>query len=239
MAMTDAAQPPLVSVIIPTKNAARYVAQALESVVTQGYGPLEILVVDGHSTDDTQAIVATFAAAIWIVQSGTGLSDAWNCGVAAARGELIAFLDSDDRYTPERLTAQVRVMVEQPQIDYSIVQTRHVHAAGEPPAQFRRAGMDADVAALIPGAMLARRALFARVGLFDTTLQICGDIDWFFRVKDLGAVRQDLPLVGLIKQTRHDSLSLDPANGPRYHRELLEVIRRSVARQRHAGGRGG
>ena len=90
----------LVSVIMPVFNAERFVAQALASVAAQTYSPVELLVVDGGSTDGTEALVQAYAAAHgpvrWLRQTGSGLAAAWNSGLAAATGEWVAFLDSDD-----------------------------------------------------------------------------------------------------------------------------------------------
>jgi glycosyltransferase involved in cell wall biosynthesis len=112
--MTDR---PLVSVIIPAYNAARFVAQAVESVLAQSYRPVEILVIDDGSTDDTARVLEPYRDAIrYIRQPNGGPSRARNNGLAHARGELIAFLDADDVWLPDKLSRQVRCLEESPAV---------------------------------------------------------------------------------------------------------------------------
>ena len=97
------AERPLVSVIITSYNYARYIGEAIESVWAQTYSPIEIIVVDDGSTDDTRAVLAPYADAgvTCIFQENEGKSGALNRGLAASQGEFIAFLDSDDAWLPD------------------------------------------------------------------------------------------------------------------------------------------
>jgi glycosyltransferase involved in cell wall biosynthesis len=96
-----------VSVVIPTYNRAQFVGEAIESVLGQTARPLEIIVVDDGSTDDTEAVCRKFGAQIrYIRQANGGVSAARNHGIRESRGDLIAFLDSDDRWAPEKLELQ-------------------------------------------------------------------------------------------------------------------------------------
>src|SRR5690348_16456087 len=110
---------PRVSIVMGTLDAGRFLATALASIREQTFDDVEIVIVDGGSTDDTRAIAEEYDARV-LHQRGEGLFEAWNEGVAAARGELIGFLDSDDRWDPPKLEAQVRVLDERPEIDYVI-----------------------------------------------------------------------------------------------------------------------
>ena len=87
----------LVSIVIPTRNYADYVGQAIRSALHQGYQPVEIIVVDDGSTDDTPAVLREFEGAIQVVRlGGLGVSAARNAGLAQAHGEYVVFLDADD-----------------------------------------------------------------------------------------------------------------------------------------------
>ncbi len=95
---------PAVSVIIPAYNCSVYLPEAIESVLTQTYTDIEIIVVDDGSTDDTPEVVAPYLDRIrYIRQSNKGLPAARNTGIRASGGEFVALLDGDDSWLPEKL----------------------------------------------------------------------------------------------------------------------------------------
>jgi len=100
---------PLVSVVIPTYNRAKFVTKAIESVLAQTYKDYEIIVVDDGSTDNTKEVLEPYMDKIrYIYRENAGVSAARNTGIRAAFGQWIAFLDSDDVWQPEKLTFQMR-----------------------------------------------------------------------------------------------------------------------------------
>ena len=112
---------PLVSVILPVKNGERFLAQAINSVLEQDYRPLEIVVVDGQSTDASAAIAQSFELVRYVFQQGElGLGRARNLGIEAARGELIAFINSDDLWAPHKLSVQVDYLARHPEVQFTI-----------------------------------------------------------------------------------------------------------------------
>jgi len=107
-----------VSAVIPTHNRAEFLPDALDSVWKQTYRPIELIVIDDGSEDNTQAVVQQWTEKFnhdaaftvrYIYQENKGANAARNKGIAAATGEYVAFLDSDDRWLPEKLTKQVAV----------------------------------------------------------------------------------------------------------------------------------
>ena len=97
---------PRVSVIIPAYNRADLIEETLDSVFAQTYRDYEIIVVDDGSTDDTRAVLAPLAAAgklRYTYQENAGLPAARNTGIRMAAGQYVAFLDSDDLFTPDKL----------------------------------------------------------------------------------------------------------------------------------------
>ena len=106
-----------VSVIIPTFNRSNFIIEALESIFIQEYFPLEIIIVDDGSTDDTKKVLKPYLDRIqYIYQENKGLGPARNRGIEKATGEYIAFLDSDDRWKPNKLKVQVDLLNVKPNI---------------------------------------------------------------------------------------------------------------------------
>jgi glycosyltransferase involved in cell wall biosynthesis len=107
---------PLVSVVLPAYNCARYIVEALGSVYRQTYDHWEVIVVDDGSTDDTRATLTPHLGRIrYLHHENQGACAARNTAVKLARGELIAFLDADDIWLPQLLELQVRVMQRSPE----------------------------------------------------------------------------------------------------------------------------
>ncbi len=104
---------PKVSVIIPAHNASKFIRDAIKSVLNQTYKDYEIIVIDGRngSTDNTREIVAEYEDKVrYLHQENTGLSDARNKGILSAKGEYIAFLDSDDLWFEKKLALQIEFL---------------------------------------------------------------------------------------------------------------------------------
>jgi glycosyltransferase involved in cell wall biosynthesis len=108
---------PLVSVIIPTYNTATYISAAVDSVLTQTYSPLEVIVVDDGSTDNTADVLGRYADKIrYLYQPNSGPAAARNRGFSEAHGEFIAFLDADDWWTSDKLEQQIPILLANPNI---------------------------------------------------------------------------------------------------------------------------
>ena len=98
----------LVSIIIPCYNQGQFLAEAIQSVLNQDYQEKEIIVVNDGSLDNTREVAQAFGDSIrYVEQTNKGLSSARNAGIRIARGEYIAFLDSDDQYLPHTLSTAV------------------------------------------------------------------------------------------------------------------------------------
>jgi len=220
----------LVSVIIPTRNSARYLTAALESVMRCGHEPFEVIVVDAGSTDATVEIAGAFAPVRVIPQTGEGLSAAWNSGIDAAQGALVAFLDSDDYWADGKLARQLEALRTSPEAQLTTALFRFFLDEGcAVPAGFKPELLDGPQAGQIPGTLVARRDLFDRVGVFDTAFAIAADVDWFARVKDRGEAVVVVDEVLLHKRVHKANLS---SNAAVNSRELLTALRSSVKRQR-------
>jgi len=102
--------PPLVSILINNYNYAQFLREAIESALSQSYSHVEIIVVDDGSTDQSREIILSYGSRlIPIFKENAGQASAFNAGVAASRGDILCFLDSDDYYYPDKIARVVEV----------------------------------------------------------------------------------------------------------------------------------
>lgn len=220
-----------VSVIMVVKNGERYLGDALESVAAQTRAPDEIIVVDGQSTDGSVALARAFPTRL-VVQIKPGLAEARNLGIECARSELVAFLDCDDVWAPEKLELQLRAMEENPALQYttSLMQFRAEANASARGMRGRDAGSPR--AGATPSALVARRALFREIGGFNPIYKIGCDSDWFARARDAKIPTAQLERVLVYKRLHDTNLSRDFAVN---RAEMFRIAKQSIARQRRTG----
>jgi glycosyltransferase involved in cell wall biosynthesis len=198
---------PTVSVIIPTYNAARYITEAVESVLAQTHPPTEILIIDDGSTDDTEGRLWQYRGRIrYIYQQNQGVASARNRGLREARGDLIAFLDADDVWHPEKLRWQLMVFAQRP--DLGAVSTESFDWPGTRYARSTPADTQASVTliswpklvirnCLTTSAMAVRSEVLKAVGPFDTQLQGPEDFDLWLRIAEVTKIGVlNVPLTG-------------------------------------------
>lgn len=207
---------PLVSVIMPAYNTARYIREAIDSVLDQDYGNKELIVIDDGSTDGTLDILRSYGDRLQLItQQNQGSAVARNAGLAAARGDYIAFLDSDDAWLPGKLSLQVRYLQDHPDIGmiYARWQVWKPDATGRfAPATSVAETLMTDGMPAVPGivdeqsgwlynrllftsllhtiTVLARRELVETVGRFDADLKRGQDYDYWLRTSRVTEIRQ-------------------------------------------------
>ncbi len=201
---------PKVSVIIPTYNRARYLAEAVESVLAQTFRDFEVVIVDDGSTDNTRDIAAKFPAAVrYYHQENEGASSARNAGIERAGGEYLVFLDSDDALLEDALEAGVAFLDRHPGVgfcygqlysmdeDGRLLMTRRLRGAKRScvrtgKEQVERILFRGDIT---PAAALVRRSCLEEVGGFDTAIPTGQDIDMWLRLSrrfDVGYLARPL-----------------------------------------------
>ena len=181
---------PLVSVIIPTFNRAAWIGEAITSVLQQTYAPIELIVVDDDSHDTTPAVVRAFGAALtYVHQAHAGVSAARNRGVAASRGSLVAFLDSDDMWLPHKVAAQVDVLQQQPEVEACYTDEIWIrHGVRVNPRQIhqKHSGWlflpSLPRCIISPSSIMLRRTLWEALGGFDESLPACEDYELWLRL---------------------------------------------------------
>lgn len=201
---------PLVSVIVPAFQAERFVADAVRSILSQSWRRVEAIVVNDGSSDRTGDVVDALARQDTRVrpvhQANTGLPGARNAGLDVARGTMIAFLDADDRITPDKLARQVAALRAAPEVGLIYGDHRAVRDAdgatfevrrGEPPLPFAELLVYRNWFA--PMAPLLRRSLIDRVGGFDETFDAAEDWDYWYRCAQVATFRYLPGIVGLYR----------------------------------------
>ena len=220
---------PLVSVLVPVYNGERFLEEALESAFAQDYSPFEVVVVDDGSADST-AEIARRRPVRYLRHDHAGIPATRNAAVQHARGELIAFLDADDVWPPGKLARQVECLAADPELDFVLGRMEVFAEPGfELPSWFTRAWLDEPQNGLLQ-TLVARKAVFDKVGLFDLDYEVGEDAEWLARAKDAGV--RSLVLREICSRYR-----IHGGNTTHRLREavpgtLLRAMRESVRRQR-------
>ena len=180
----------LVSVIIPCYNQAHFLADALQSVGAPEFARKEIIVVDDGSEDDTPAVASAFPSVRYVWQQNRGLAGARNTGLAQASGDLLVFLDADDRLLPGALQTGARLLRENPHWAFVAGRSRFISPAGLPlPTGQPSRGCGDPYLALLrrnsirnPAMVMFRRSVLERVGGFDPRVHACADYEMYLRI---------------------------------------------------------
>jgi glycosyltransferase involved in cell wall biosynthesis len=222
---------PLVSVMIGVYNGARYLGEAIDSVLAQTHAVHELIVVDDGSTDESGAVAARYGSPVRCIrQERGGMAASRNRAVQEATGAYFAFLDADDRFPAEKVERQLAAFAAHPELD---VVYGHV-------TEFLSPDLDAEALALLrqpkhdvpwptPNLMLVRREAFFRVGLFSTDLRVGIGVDWYARAGEAGLKSAVPPVVVLERRLHAEN------NGIRerqFKPQYLHVLKEALDRRR-------
>ncbi len=218
-----------VSVVIPAYQGERFLGAAIDSVLAQDHTPVEIVVVDDGSTDGTPDVARAHPVR-YVHQTNAGVAAARNAGIAAAQHDLLAFLDQDDLWLPEKLSRQVAVLAARPEVAFVNCRMRWFREADTPPPPWvRHEWIERPQLAYVTSAMLARRSAFETAGGFDES----------YRFGQRLRLADERPRCGLTEVVLDDVLVHHRVHGANAsydvraaRRDMLRLLRESAARKR-------
>ncbi len=222
-----------VTVVVPTHEGERYIAECLASIVGQSRPPREIIVVDDGSSDRGPEIAAAFEGPVRVVrQTKAGPAAARNRGIAMATQPYLGFLDHDDLWTPSKTEVQLAAL----EADAGLAATfGHMveFASPELAPEVTRHFAITDVAtpSTLISCMLIRTAEFRRVGTLDEGSR-ADFVDWYLRAHDLGLRFATVASVVVRRRIHERNTSRDP----RVKADYLRHLKASLDRRRHAVG---
>ena len=239
----------LVSVIIPTYNRGYCLCEAIDSVLAQTYTNIEIIVVDDGSTDSTEEILKKYGPEIqYLWQENQGVSSARNLGIRAAKGEWIAFLDSDDEWLPNKLERQLEELRKCSGLVAHATNSLLIHSGrelslfalrGKP--DFARDGcviirplITVFSMQFFTPSIIARKSALLKAGLFDVSMTLYEDLDCLARVVllgPLGVTNEKLTIVKRKGDTVESLSSQHVQDKSKSFRSMLHIFNKLLQRK--------
>ena len=220
---------PLVSIIMPVYNAEAFLRETLESIYAQTYEPFEVIAVDDGSTDSSVAILSSYPEVQVFQQANHGPSAARNRAIEYARGEFIAFVDSDDVIPANKLSLQVGYLLEHPEVAATLGRQEWMN----PPPGLARDVVWGDLDGVPILSMVVRLAVLQDVGEMDEAKG--GDLDFLVRLREQGHAFVVLPEIVLHRRYHGGNLVAGRGMSPLPAISLKEKLDRERARARGEG----
>jgi glycosyltransferase involved in cell wall biosynthesis len=221
---------PLVSVVTPSLNQGRFIEETILSVLNQDYPHIEYIIMDGGSTDQTLEILWKYKNRLtWFSEKDKGQSNAINKGLQLAKGEILAYLNSDDTYLPGAITQAVRYLtLENPDSPFVYGEGNHIAAEGTIIERYPTEPFDfwhfAETCFICQPTTFWKREVIEKIGLFDENLHYAMDYDYWIRVANqygtLGYINKYLANSRMYRETKTMSKRVE------FHEEILNVIRK-------------
>ena len=223
-----------VSVIIPTYNYARFIEDCLNSVLSQTYKNLEIIVVDDGSTDNTKEVLSAYGDKIkYIYQENSGLSASRNTGIKNATGKYIQFLDSDDFLHPKSIEHRVQFLTSNPSFKIAVCRNKFFYGYSKIIKNLLNRGWylhreNLDIHHLYVDSIAPTHAflfdseVIEKVGFFDTSLKVCEDYDYWLKVLQKGYIPHYCRKGVVYHRIHKESMSQDKIN-MYYHNAILHL----------------
>ena len=219
----------MISVIMPVHNGAVYLAEAINSVLSQTCLPGEVIVVNDGSTDDSAAIAGSFGPPVCCFSiAHSWAAAARNEGIARSKGEWLAFLDADDLWTADKLEKQLAMFDAEPQLEAVLgMMESFISPELEPSFQEQVVMPERIQKGFSSGTLLIRRESFLRIGSFNPELRSGEFIDWWARATEQNLRYALLPGVVLRRRLHNNNHTLQRSNTLQdYTRLALAALQR-------------
>jgi glycosyltransferase involved in cell wall biosynthesis len=221
----------LVSAIVPVYNCDRYLKEALESILQQTHPPSEILVIDDGSTDNSAAVAREFSSSVhYYSQPHQGAGTARNYDTQLAKGDYLAFLDADDIWEENKLSRQLEIFANKPEVDIVFGQMKNFHSPELPEEVKQKVYCPPElIAGYHPGTMMIKKAAFERVGLFETHWKLGEFIDWYLKAMEAGLKSVMLPDLVLRRRIHQTNTGIRDRD---FRQDYVRIVKASLDRRR-------
>lgn len=228
----------VVSVILPLYNGEKYIAEALESILSQTYRHIEIIVVNDGSRDRSDEIIKGFGSQLkYVWQENQGTAAARNRGIKIATGDFLAFLDQDDLWSPNKLTRQLAAFVCEPDLDIVFGHMQQFHSPDLDRSLKHKLHCPRDpIPGVLTSAVLITKVAFFKVGLFEQRWGIGEWANWYVRAVELNLKMKMLPEVVAHRRLHAGNKGVLQRDSLK---EYAQILKASLDRRRsnHAFGR--
>jgi glycosyltransferase involved in cell wall biosynthesis len=218
---------PLISIITPSFNQARYLETTIESVLTQDYPRIEYVLIDGASTDTSVEIIKKYDSklAYWVSEKDSGQAEAINKGLLRAKGDIIAWLNSDDYYLPNTVSRVVQVFEENPAVImvYGNMLAVDEHGQIINFLKYKQLSLEDLICFQIIGqpSVFFRRAVLEQVGLLDSSFHFLLDHHLWIRIAQQGKV---LHVPQTWSAARYHAQAKNRAKAAEFGREAFRIL---------------
>jgi len=218
---------PLISIVTPSFNQAHYLEATIQSVLSQGYAPIEYILIDGASTDGSVDIIRKHKDrfAYWVSEKDNGQAEAINKGLVRAKGEIVAWLNSDDYYLPNTISEVVKAFEENPDILMVYGDVLAVDEQGQTinVLKYRQLSFEDLLCFQIIGqpSVFFRRAALEKAGLLDASLHFLLDHHLWIRIAQQGKI---LHVPQTWSAARYHAEAKNRAKAAEFGREAFRIL---------------
>lgn len=219
---------PLLSVILPVYNQGSYLKEAIESVLNQSYSPIELIVIDDGSTDESATSIKSHKDVRYAYQENAGPAAARNLGISMAKGEYIGFHDADDVCDLNRFKLQMQELLDDTKIKIIFSQIKNFVQVGTiVPPYMQTPELMKPRLGFVSSAVV-HKSVFNKIGLFNPDLRIGEDVEWIIRAHENQICSCTYADV-LVKRRLHDNnISKDISTG---HKNLAQILLSAIKRR--------
>ncbi|MDF1512319.1 MAG: glycosyltransferase family A protein [Anaerolineae bacterium] len=218
---------PLISVIVPVYNGEAYLSEALESILSQTYQPLDIIVIDDGSTDNSRDIAESFIPHLrYYYQPNAGVGSAMSAGVTYAKWEYLAFLDADDLWMPDKLTLQMTVFMQNPGLGAVFTKIEQFYSSDIRP-EYRQKYFYTEkiVDGYCVDTLLVKKEAYDAVGSFDPIRKTGTFIEWYTRAMDIDLPVKVIPIVTAKRRIHNSNMGIwNIANQRKGYTRILKSV---------------